>query len=120
MKVRAALVLPLLLAGCITYHVRGEPGFLALGQTARIGPVQVTPLSVLEDSRCPRGVQCVWAGRVRIDARVDRVRRELVLGQAAVVSGGRLELVEVAPAKLADATIRPRDYRFRFMFTSSD
>jgi hypothetical protein len=111
-----AAVAPALLAGCVTYHIRGEPGFVGLNQSATVGPVRVTPLAVLEASRCPRGVQCVWAGRVRIEARVAGVRRELFLGQAIAVSGGQLELSEVAPAKAQGAIIAPRDYRFRFTF----
>ncbi|MDO8407614.1 MAG: hypothetical protein Q7S95_00040, partial [bacterium] len=30
----------------------------------------VTPLTVIQDSRCPVGVQCVWAGTVKLRARV--------------------------------------------------
>jgi hypothetical protein len=62
------------LAGCVSYNVRETPGFVRLGETAMVSPARVTPIEVLEDSRCPAGVQCVWAGRVRIAARVSRPR----------------------------------------------
>lgn len=41
-----------------------------LGQTVRLGGVEIRPLEVLEDSRCPRDVDCVWAGRIRLKVRV--------------------------------------------------
>ena len=41
-----------------------------LNETVRVGGVAVTPLVVLEDSRCPRDVACVWEGRIRLSVRV--------------------------------------------------
>jgi len=117
----------LALAGCAALPYRtAEPddglARAALGQTIAVGGPRVTPLAVHEDSRCPAKVQCVWAGRVRIGARIDlgsgsRVQ-ELILGTPAPVADGTLELVEVRPGKMAtDAPpILPRDYRFAFRF----
>lgn len=91
-----------------------------LGQTVSVGGPRVTPLRVLADSRCPVNARCVWAGEVRIAARIASGRhsdtRELVLGQPVMVAGGRLELVEVRPAQHTDAAITPRKYRFGFRF----
>jgi hypothetical protein len=118
-----ALLAPLALASCITVYPPDEPapGALAwarFGESVAVGPVRLTPLTLLEDSRCPQGVQCVWAGRVRITARVGDTPRELTLGQPASVPGGAVTLVEVAPAKSKAATIPARDYRFGFRFAA--
>jgi hypothetical protein len=111
-----ALAGPALLAGCVTYNIREAPGFVRFGQTATVGPVSVTPLTLLEDSRCPKDVQCVWAGRVRIEASVNGERREMVLAQPIPAAGGSLTMVEVRPEKQAEVTVGPTDYRFRFEF----
>ncbi len=41
---------------------------LKVGQSALIRPggMKITFESVLEDSRCPEGVNCIWAGNARI------------------------------------------------------
>jgi hypothetical protein len=71
-----------------------------LGGTARLGGVSVRPIAVVEDSRCPGDVECVWAGRLRLKAAVSGVgETELILGQAfALPGGGSLVLVAATPA----------------------
>lgn len=83
------------------------------------GPV-VTPLEVLEDSRCPSGVQCVWAGQLRLKVRVHLGARdelhELTLGKPVHVADGNLELVEALPQPVVSKPIKPASYRFGFRF----
>jgi hypothetical protein len=71
-----------------------------LGGTARLGGVSVRPIAVVEDSRCPADVACVWAGRLRLRAAVSGVgETELILGQPlALPDGGSLILVAAMPA----------------------
>lgn len=109
------------IAGCVSYKVRQDGIARAgIGQTVYVDGPKVTPLKLLEDSRCLAQVQCVWAGRVRIEARIDlgsrSETRELVLGQPTTVADGSLDLVEVYPEAKADRTIFPEDYRFGFRF----
>jgi len=66
------VVVAILLAGCAgtTGEVKAQLGkefSLSLGQTAVISGenLEITFEEVLEDSRCPKGVVCIWAGRVR-------------------------------------------------------
>ena len=121
-RMRAALLISCLtLVGCATTAVPDNGlTYARIGQTAYIDGPRVTPLEVLEDSRCPAQVQCVWAGRVRIRARIDlgsgSQTRELTLGKPEQVADGSLELVEVAPAKSKEGAIPPRDYRFGLRF----
>jgi hypothetical protein len=129
----------LALAGCASAApltsppARMEDGLsrTALGRTVAVGGPKVTPLAILEDSRCPVGVTCVWAGRVRISVRVDLGRgsemHELTQGVPIPVADGTLELVEVEPSKpqsvrneikpdVGHSGLSPRDYRFGFRF----
>ena len=94
-----------------------------IGETVAVGGPKVTPLAVLEDSRCPMNARCVWAGQVRVRVRIHlgggTVVKELTQGQPVPVADGTLELVEVQPDRLADAdapALAPADYRFGFRF----
>jgi hypothetical protein len=43
-----------------------DPANARIGEAVYVdGPI-IKPVAVIEDSRCPKGVDCVWAGRVRI------------------------------------------------------
>ena len=119
------IALPLTLAGCVTggsasqLPSRIENGPVAIGQTAYVDGPSVTPLAVLEDSRCPREVRCVWAGQVKLRVRVTggawSREIELVSNKPVQVADGALQLVAVTPER-SQAAIRPQDYRFTFRF----
>lgn len=91
---------------------------VALGQPVRVGSLLVTPQKVTEDSRCAVGVQCVWAGRVVLSARIDggawHETTPLILGTARATHGTAVTLVSVTPPKRAGSKIPERDYRFTF------
>lgn len=94
---------------------------VALGQSAYVdGPV-VRPVEVIEDSRCPAGVQCVWAGRVRVKMVWLRPTGEeqpfaVTLGKSTPLADGTIRLLSVRPEKRTDRGISPEDYRFSFRF----
>jgi hypothetical protein len=119
---RAFHLAALMLAGCATAPAPEDPadGIARAGLNQRVyvdGPY-VTPLRVVEDSRCPAGVQCVSAGRTRVMVRIDLGSRseflELCSDKPLQVADGALSLVEVTPARAAD--IRPGAYRFGMRF----
>ena len=122
MKPLLLLLAPLALAGCVTAPPPGDSAlvYARIGQTVAVGGPRVTPLALLEDSRCPQGVQCIWAGQVRITARVatgsDSSVRELTSGRPVPVANGTLTLADVQPAKRKDTAIAPVDYRYGFRF----
>ena len=107
------------LSGCITFRTVDDGIARArIGETVQSGKVAIRPTRVLEDSRCPAGVQCVWAGRVRIAAELDGAPAELTLGAPQATPGGaRVTLVEVYPAARKDTTYFPEEYRFGFRVT---
>lgn len=112
------------LAACTTAPAPPQDGIAraALDEKVFVDGPHVTPLAVLEDSRCPINARCVWAGQVRLSIRVhlgsgDR-DMEITSGKPLPVADGTLELVEVEPKPMAGEgkAIRPADYRFGFRF----
>jgi hypothetical protein len=96
--------------------------YAALGQTVRVDGPRVTPLEVLEDSRCPMNARCVWAGQLRLRVRIESGTGgtiELTSGKPVNVADGTLELVKVRPDKVAgtgNGAVKPADYRFGLRF----
>ena len=115
-----ALLFALLALASCTSVVALPPGPAALGKFTAVEGLQVRPLAVLEDSRCPASVQCVWAGQVRIRAEIfsrsGREFREMTLGQPIAVSGGRLTLAAVEPPKAKPGATKAGEYSFSFHF----
>ncbi|WP_310468565.1 hypothetical protein [Sphingomonas sp.] len=135
MKAVVALAATLALSACTafasTYSASGAAATVPLAATASVGGLHIRPLAVLEDSRCPASVQCVWAGRVRIraaispqhlpvasgpDAPSTAVGRELdlTLGVPVVEFGRTVLLAAVEPAIAVPGTPGPGAYRFTF------
>jgi hypothetical protein len=118
--IRTAPLLALLaLASCASVPQRDYANgpTAPLNEVATLDGITVRPLAVIEDSRCPASVQCVWAGRVRISAEVSgEGTRELTLGESLTLSGGTLTLVDVRPSKRTPEPISPREYEFTFTF----
>ena len=115
----APLLVLLALASCASVPRRDYANgpTAPLNEVATLDGLTVRPVAVLEDSRCPASVQCVWAGRVRISAEVSGAgTRELTLGESLTVSGGTLTLVDVRPSKRTPDPISTREYQFTFTF----
>ena len=118
---RRLLVAMLSLVGCTTPAPVDAQGttWLRLGQTATVDGPRVTPLSVLEDSRCPINARCVWAGRVRLSIRVTLGDgphlMEIETIKPLQVADGTLELVDVQPGQEVGEgkKLKPADYRAR-------
>ncbi|GGZ08775.1 hypothetical protein GCM10011614_24610 [Novosphingobium colocasiae] len=98
--------------------------YARIGETVAVGGPRVTPLTVLEDSRCPMNARCVWAGQVRLSVRVETGAgtrdMEITTGKPLPVADGTLELAEVQPDRVAGGDsggqIKPQNYRFGFSF----
>ena len=119
MKALAPLA-ALTLAACATVPPAHAGPTAALGQVAYTNGLRVRPLEVVEDSRCPALVRCVWAGRIVVRSEViggswNRTL-DLELGKPQQVADGALTLVAAEPQKAAPGEIDPRAYRFTFDF----
>jgi hypothetical protein len=112
-----------LLAGCATFRDRdgGTEQRLVLGQTGDFGPVNLTPINVDQDSRCPVGTQCIWAGTVRLKVLVEPAGANYTafatLGQPLEVDGGTLLLEDVTPRRTSTGQIPPDHYSFTLRYT---
>ena len=115
-----ALAASLALGACTTVPLAGNAlrtdGFAALGEPTLVGRLVVTPAQVIEDSRCPADVQCIWAGRLVLRARIAGTgwseTRDLVLGEPQAVGDGRITLVSAQPQPIAGVERGP--YLFGF------
>jgi hypothetical protein len=123
MKLAPLLAAPLALAACTTVPPAPSDGIAraGLGERVHVDGPWVTPLEVLEDSRCPMNARCVWAGRTRLTVRIDlgsrSETREIATDQSIQIADGELALVEVQPDLMAGEQASPqKPYRFGFTF----
>jgi hypothetical protein len=92
------------------------------------GSVQLSLTNLLEDSRCPAGVECVWAGQVRVEIEVivDDVTSGTTLtyqsGQSISVDVGdfQISLTDVSPEPEPDNSLDAQDYRFSLTVSLRD
>ncbi|MFZ2555748.1 MAG: hypothetical protein WAZ27_04985 [Minisyncoccia bacterium] len=95
---------------------------IKLNETVRIAGTKITPTEVIEDSRCPKDVQCIRAGTVRVGAVVtprgspDTDQQPIMFELRVPMTVGldQITLIEVSPAPAAGVTISPTDYVFTF------
>ena len=116
---------PALLAACAVVPPPdttppAQPGSaVALGQKVRVGDVTVTPVTVVEDSRCPINARCVWAGRLIVRTQIDgkangeswRDTADMRLGETFGTHGRVIALVSGEPGKTAERETLPEEYR---------
>jgi hypothetical protein len=111
------------LASCATLPVvDGAPiradGMAMLGQPTRVGRLVVTPLRVVEDSRCPINARCVWAGRAVVQTRIDgpgwRDTTNMELGRPYLSHGVAVQLSSVEPGRMAGSQQPTRPYLFGY------
>lgn len=108
-------------AGATSRVAPGDSVTLQPGQSATVTgatPLVVTVREVRDDSRCPVGVQCVWAGDVAValhlvrqDAAADTVVHLEREPRQVAYGGYTVRLASVAPEARAGETIAPDDYR---------
>ena len=80
--------------------------------------VTLTPKEVLEDSRCPLGVECIWAGTVRLQAALSSglgtANQVFELGEPITTEAEIVTLVAVRPAPVSTIVINTNEYEFDF------
>ena len=87
------------------------------------GKLSVKFMSVPEDSRCPTGVNCIWAGNVRVLLQATQAKskpvkvelntnpRDTPAGEEADCGNYRIKLVSVDPYPVQDQQLSAGDYR---------
>ncbi len=108
---------------------KGEPFWLELDQTAVLATdmldengmpldASLTFNKVIEDSRCPAEVTCVWAGRARIEVAptAPNARYTLVtLTLGDTTRAGAFRLLDLTPLPSASDAADPQAYRAQFV-----
>lgn len=88
-----------------------------LNQKVQFENISITPLKVVSDSRCPIGVQCVWAGTVNVKVKFEKDGEsdEIIveIGKKIEVFGLTVYLNKVLPEKDQNDTL-DEDYIFIF------
>lgn len=89
---------------------------LGINEVAVFEKITIKPLAILEDSRCPVGVNCIWAGRIRLQIEIikneETTLENLELNSSAVTAHELITLIAVAPTAKEGQKINPEDYRF--------
>jgi hypothetical protein len=79
----------------------------------------LNPVKIISDSRCPEGVQCIWAGTVEVRTVVSTItghgEHVFTLGEAKEVGDFMVTLVEVTPHPVPDQNIQEHSYRFTYL-----
>lgn len=107
----------------------GDSFILRVGQSAVVSgtSLHLRFEEVLEDSRCPSDVACVWAGNARVRLLVAEEQDELIpihlntgLDPSAVSTlGYEIRLEELQPAPTTTTTVPPGDYMATLRVTRS-
>jgi len=88
------------------------------GKTVSALDVSITPIEVIEDSRCPVDVVCIQAGTVRLRARLlsglGEANQVFEIGKPITTEVEEITLLSVLPEPRAGKTILPADYVFKF------
>lgn len=110
----------LALAACATVPPANAGPTAGLGQIAAGNGLKIRPIKVIEDSRCPATVRCVWEGKLTVRARMYGPGwtqiRDFESGVPQAVDHYRITLISAEPQKQTGAEIDPRAYRFTFDF----
>lgn len=92
---------------------------MLLGKKEEVLGVSITPLEILQDSRCPKDVQCIQAGTVQVRTHISNGNSNeseliLELGKPISVGGMNIILLNVLPEKKTTQSIQKDMYRFVF------
>ena len=83
--------------------------------------VTITPLTIVEDSRCAIDVVCIQAGTVRVRTTLrsglGTATQVFELNKSVTTEAEIIELVAVLPVRHAGISVEPSDYRFMFQVT---
>jgi hypothetical protein len=96
----------------------GDTITLAINETGIVNGVTITPKEVLEDSRCAKDVQCIWAGRVRLRATLTSglgtADQEFLVGEPITTEAEVVTLTQVQPTPVSTHQITSNEYLFTF------
>ena len=122
-----SLILTLIFGGVMTVNAqRAQQVNLRLNKQAKVsrGLLTIKFVSV-EDSRCPRDVECIWAGNAKVTVKISNSRGKSqtfdlntnLETKAARFEGYEIKLGTVTPYPAANIRINPNGYTASFTVT---
>jgi hypothetical protein len=94
---------------------------LKIGESKNVAGLTIKPIRIVEDNRCPFGVECIWAGRVAVEIEVGASGKSetkiMYSDEDRVIEyeGYKIDMVDVKPDKPGASTVlKPTDYRIVF------
>ncbi len=114
--------------GISTFAAAQSPDSLEIkagkSKTASHSKLKIKFISVVEDSRCPQGAQCVWAGnakvKVEISSKTDKKTFEFNTGvgpKGDQFGGYAINLESLTPSPTTVGKVDPKKYKARFTVT---
>lgn len=93
-------------------------------KTAKKSRLKIKFLEVTEDSRCPTGVNCIWAGNAKVKVKIIGARssKEFEFNtnmgpKGDTFEGWAITIDELTPAPHADKPVDPKSYKAKFTVT---
>ena len=94
-------------------------------RTAMRSKLKIKFVAVTEDSRCPIGTNCIWAGNARVKFEVINKgggRKTIEVNTSAGPKGDQfdgwaIELVSLTPAPRVNVILKPKNYVAKFTIT---
>lgn len=96
------------------------------GQTVTLqdGSITVQFSHLLSDSRCPKGVECVWAGNAKIkilfNSKAVKLNTNFQLKSEVHISGYEIRLISLAPYPVAHKPIKKSNYVATLLVTQTE
>lgn len=86
--------------------------------------VNVNFVEVIDDSRCPTGANCIWAGRARIKVTLEQKNGDPVTVEfstepnhgGAAIGGYRIHFIKLDPHPSAETAPEEKEYTASFSF----
>ncbi|OHA16381.1 MAG: hypothetical protein A3G52_02000 [Candidatus Taylorbacteria bacterium RIFCSPLOWO2_12_FULL_43_20] len=95
-----------------------------INESRGIATLNITPVQVIEDSRCPEDVTCIQKGTVRVRAMVTSPNGEteeiFELDKTNSIVGRQITLKEVQPEQMSGIQIDPGQYSFLFEINTEE
>jgi len=101
-------------------------GEVGVGKTVFINGVRITLHEIVEDSRCPADVVCIWAGRVvarvTLESNTDKETRTIESNAAVVLFDSyQISIKSIKPSKVASTPEpKPTDYLITFQVKENE
>lgn len=93
-------------------------------KTAKKSHLKIKFVSVIEDSRCPVGVNCIWAGNAKVKVKIIGIRssKEFEFNtnmgpKGDTFDGWSIVIDELTPAPVANKPLDPKSYKAKFTIT---